>query len=110
MKKDISTTRSDVMTLAWQFIKRNGFSRSEALRVAWKNVKVRTSMHEGIVKFYFIKVDGTRREAYGTLAERLIPAHTDGQANRKKNDTIQVYFDTEKMAWRSFKKANLVTV
>lgn len=55
---------------------------------------------------YFRKVDGTIREAYGTLAERLTPA-TAGTSTRRPNDTVQTYFDTEKQEWRCFKKANL---
>lgn len=54
------------------------------------------------------KVDGSVREAYGTLKENLIPA-TSGD-NRKKNDTVQVYFDTERQEYRCFKKANLLNI
>jgi hypothetical protein len=60
-----------------------------------------------IVKFYFQKVDGSKREAYGTLNERAIPAIA-GTDTRRKNDTVQTYFDTEKQEWRCFKKANLL--
>ena len=97
---------SDVMRLAWQFVKRNGFSLSEALKVAWRNAKLKIAMRLKIVKFYFQRVDGAIREAYGTLAENIIP--TTGEANRKKNDTVQVFFDTEVQEWRCFKKANLI--
>lgn len=58
---------SEVMILAWQFVKRNGFSMSEALRCAWVNIKLKVAMKSRIVKFYFQKVDGSLREAYGTL-------------------------------------------
>lgn len=92
------------MNLAWQFIKRNGYSRSEALKCAWANIKLRARLAKGIVKFYFVKVDGSLREAYGTLASNLTPSVT---SNRKGNDTTQTYYDTEKQAWRCFKKANL---
>ena len=34
-------------------------------------------MRKRIVKFYFQKVDGTIREAYGTLSNVLIPASTN---------------------------------
>ena len=47
-------------------------------------------------------------EAYGTLKENLIPA-TSGES-RKKNDTVQVYFDTERQEYRCFKKANLLNI
>lgn len=102
------STLHDIMTLAWQFVKRNGFSMSEALKAAWANMKLRTAMNNRIVKFYFQKVDGSIREAYGTLKENLIPA-TNGD-NRKRNDTVQVFFDTEKQEWRCFKKANLISI
>ena len=97
-----------VMTLAWQFVKRNGFGLSEALKKAWCNVKLKAAMHAGVVKFYFQKVDGTKREAYGTLKESLMPA-TKG-TGRKPSDTVQVYYDTEKQEFRCFKKANLLSI
>jgi hypothetical protein len=62
-----------------------------------------------IVKFYFQKVDGSIREAYGTLNMNVVPA-TIGSDNRKKNDTVQTYYDTERQEWRCFKKANLLTI
>ena len=105
MKKNIL---HEIMSLAWQFVKRNGFTMSEALKCAWANMKLKAAMKQRIVKIYFKKVDGSIREAYGTLKENLIPA-TSGE-NRKKNDTIQVYFDTEKQEYRCFKKANLLNI
>lgn len=96
----------DVMTLAWQFVKRNGYTMSEALRCAWANMKLMKQMKDRIVKFYFQKVDGTMREAWGTLKSDLVPE--TGNSDRAKNDTVQCYYDTERQAWRSFKKANLV--
>lgn len=98
----------DIMSLAWQFVKRNGFTMSEALKLAWANIKLKAAMKQRIVKFYFQKVDGSMREAYGTLKENLIPA-TSGD-NRKRNDTVQVYFDTERQEYRCFKKANLISI
>ncbi len=98
----------EIMSLAWQLVKRNGFSISEALKCAWANMKLKAAMNQRIVKFYFKKVDGSVREAYGTLKENLIPA-TSGD-NRKKNDTVQVYFDTERQEYRCFKKANLLNI
>jgi len=100
---------SEVMRLAWQFVRRNGLSMSEALKVAWRNAKLKIAMRLKIVKFYFQKVDGTMREAYGTLATKLIPT-VAGNDDRKKNDTVMVYFDAERQEWRSFKKANLISI
>ncbi len=96
----------EIMKMAWQFVKRNGFTMSEAMKTAWLNAKVKAAMKERIVKFYFQKVDGSLREAYGTLKESLLPP-TQG-AGRKANDSLQTYFDTEKQEYRCFKRANLV--
>lgn len=105
----MSTSRrnqlSEVMSLAWQFVKRNGYSMREALIVAWANIKLRAAMLFKIVKFYYKKVDGSVREAYGTLKPSLLPPTNGG---RKANDTIQTYFDTEVGEYRCFKKANLM--
>ena len=96
------------MRQAWQMVKRNGLTMAEALRVAWLNFKLRIKMMAGIVKFYFTKVDGTIREAYGTLKTSLLPA-TKG-AERKPNPMVQVYFDTEKCEYRCYKVANLARI
>lgn len=108
MSTKIKNQLKEVMLMAWTFVKRNGFSKSEALKVAWANMKLKAVMKQRIVKFYFKKVDGSVREAYGTLKENLIPA-TSGES-RKKNDTVQVYFDTERQEYRCFKKANLLNI
>lgn len=96
-----------IMNLAWQFVKRNGYSMSEALTVAWQNFKLRREMATRIVKFYYLKVSGEPREAFGTLRTDLLPPTGDG---RKPNPTVQVYYDTEREAYRSFKKANLLSI
>lgn len=108
MSTKIKNQLKEVMLMAWTFVKRNGFSMSEAMKCAWANMKLKAAMKNRIVKFYFQKVDGSIREAYGTLKENLIPA-TSGD-NRKKNDTVQVYFDTERQEYRCFKKANLLNI
>ena len=108
MTTTVKNTLREVMTLAWQFVRKNGYTMSEALKTAWANIKLRSALGKRIVKFYFLKVDGTLREAYGTLKSELMPA--TGGDNRKRNDTVQVYYDTEREAYRSFKKANLIKI
>ena len=106
MSNERKSNLATIMRLAWQFVKRNGFTMSEALKCAWANMKLKNAMTGRIVKFYFTKVDGSIREAYGTLKESLLP--TTNGTGRKANDTIQTYYDTEKQEWRCFKKANLL--
>ena len=98
-----------IMQMAWQFVKRNGFTMAEALKAAWLNFKLRAAMALRIVKFYFQKVDGSIREAYGTLNPSMVPVASDSD-NRRKNDTVQVYYDTEVQDFRCFKRANLMMI
>lgn len=98
-----------IMQMAWQFVKRNGMILADALKKAWQVFKLKAQMMKGIVRFYFRKVDGTIREAYGTLRTDLMP-EIKGEDNRRKNDTVQTYFDTERQEFRCFKLANIVTL
>lgn len=109
MSTNFKNSMREVMSLAWQMVKKNGFSMSEALKVAWANLKLKAQMKNKIVKFYFKKVDGSVREAYGTLNEKLMPA-TTGTDKRAKNDTVQTYYDTERGEFRCYKKANLLSI
>ena len=102
-----TTNLSQIMRAAWQFFKTTGETFSVCLKRAWANFKLVSKMQKGIVKFYFQKVDGSIREAWGTLNEKLIPT-TTGTDKRAKNETVQTYFDTEKQEFRCFKKLNLV--
>lgn len=110
MSKSQREELKQVMSLAWQMVKKNGMSMGDAMRTAWKNIKLRAKMYAGIVKFYFQKVDGTIREAYGTLKAEIIGERGAESGKRKPNDTIQTYFDTEKEEFRCFKKANLFRI
>ena len=94
MATNLRNQLREVMNLAWQFVKKNGYTMAEALKCAWVNIKLRAALNKRICKFYFQKVDGSLREAYGTLKAELIP-QTKGD-ERKRNNTVQVYFDTEK--------------
>lgn len=96
-----------IMVQAWSFVKRNGYTMSEALKCAWANFKLKNAFTKGIVHFHFRKVDGTIREAFGTLKKSIVP-QTNG--NSRNNPTIQTYFDTEVGNWRCFKVANLISV
>ena len=63
-------------------------------------------MQKGIIRFYYRKVSGETREAFGTLTEKLMPGTKE--TGRKANETLQTYYDTECEEYRSFKKANLI--
>lgn len=98
----------EIMNLAWQMVRKNGYSLSQALKIAWANHKLQEAMKTKIIKFYYRKVTGEIREAFGSLKEDLLPETKE--SSRKPNDTVFIYFDTEKYEYRSFKKANLLLI
>nr|DAV59067.1 MAG TPA: hypothetical protein [Caudoviricetes sp.] len=95
------------MIMAWRFWHTTRRAFGDCLRLAWQNFKIVRRMQTDVVKFYFQKVDGSIREAWGTLREDIV-SPVNGNPHHKKNDTVQVYFDTERQEWRCFKRLNLV--
>lgn len=104
MKK---TELRNIMTLAWRFVRQNGYTISEALTTAWANFKLVNALKKQIVEFYYKKTDGTIRQAFGTLQSDRLP---ETAGTRKPVDTCQVYFDTMADGWRSFRKCNLIAI
>ncbi len=86
-----TTDLKNIMQLAWQFFRQTGLKFSECLKKAWANFKIKKKMQTQIVRFYFQKVNGEIREAWGTLKSDLLP---ETEHKRKPNNTVQVYFDT----------------
>ncbi len=99
---------SNIIAMAWRFFRITGESFADCLRKVWQNFKLVAAMRARIVRFYYRKVDGSIREAWGTLRADLIPPTTGN--DRKRNDTVQTYFDTERGEYRCFKKFNLVSI
>jgi len=105
MKANVKVQMKSIMAMAHSFVRMEGFTMSEALKVAWNNWKLRKIMSQQIVRFYFRKVDGSVREALGCLIPSMLPL-TKGTG--VSNPSIQTYYDTERGAYRSFRKANLL--
>ena len=108
MATSLRNALREILNLAWQFVRKNGYTMSEAMKVAWANYKLKQAMKNKIVKFYYRKVSGEIREAFGSLQDKLLPETKEN--GRKSNDTLFTYFDTERESWRSFKKANLINI
>ena len=64
------------------------------------------AMKSRIVEFFFVKKDGTLRQAFGTLQDDIILHLIKDTSNRQPNPYLVTYFDTEKSEFRSFKKVN----
>lgn len=108
MTQVVKNELRELMVMAWSFVKKNGYDMSEAMKVAWRNMKLRKKMTTRIVRFWFQKVDGSVREAFGTLDPSVMP-ETQG-SGRKSNETVQTYYDTEKSEFRCYKRANLLRI
>lgn len=80
---------------------------SEALKAAWKAIRVYSNMLVGKVMFTFKKVNGEIRHAIGTLFNLDYVRKTAGEGDSKNADVI-CFWDCEKEAFRSFKAATLI--
>lgn len=108
MATNFKNQMSELMKQAWMLVKVYGFSMAEAMKQAWQVLKLKSALKRGVVKFYYEKLDGTIRSAWGTLKDDLIP-ETKG-TERKKNESLITYYDNEKTSFRSFKVANFIKI
>ncbi len=100
-----------IMSLAWVIARETGMGIGDALRMSWKNFKLKLAMKQSVVSFTYRKVGGEIRNATGTLSESVIPSHNNAMGTgRKPNESVQCYFDCGKEAWRSFRKSNLISI
>ena len=99
---------SEIMRKAWMFVRKYGFTMAEAMKQAWALSKLKKAMKKGIVKFMYTKLSGEVRTAWGTLKDELIPTTDNG--NRKRNESVFTYWDSEKESFRCFKVANFLRV
>lgn len=93
-----------VMSDAWRIE-----SFSESLKRAWLLLKLKAQMKQKTVQFFYQKVNGEIRQAFGTLRDEVINTIVK-ETGRKPNDNMFIYFDTEKQEFRSFKKFNLIKI
>lgn len=97
-----------VMSDAWRN-RVTGESFSESLKRAWLLLKLKAQMKQKTVQFFYQKVNGEIRQAFGTLRDEVINTIVK-ETGRKPNDNMFIYFDTEKQEFRSFKKFNLIKI
>jgi len=96
--------KSQVCKIANQLVIQYHMSRPAAFRQAWAIMKLKQDMKNGPKKFVFMKKNGERRPAIGTLDVDYSPKG----APRKSNPLQIKYFDLEREAFRSFNAAYFV--
>ena len=99
---------SSIMSEAHRISRITGMSMSESLKRAWLNEKLNISMRTRICHFYYKKVSGEIREAYGTR----MPRYTEGtvQGTGRTHKDCFTYYDTIADGWRSFKTYNIISI
>jgi hypothetical protein len=98
---------SELMKNAWFLVRNYSMSLGDAMRQAWRIFKLKTAMHKGIVKFQFKKLDGSLRDAIGTLTDDALSTLVGSQYYNPSPKVVP-YYDCEKGAWRSFRKELLI--
>lgn len=64
----------------------------------------------GVVRFAYLKKDGSIREAIGTMDKVILKAKVKGTGVSPEKYQCCCYFDIEKGAFRSFRWQNLIAV
>ena len=62
---------------------------------------LRTRLHSGIVKFFFVKKDGSLREVIGTTNLTHIPTSGHPSGDRRSSHKVVPFWDFVAGGWRS---------
>lgn len=95
--------KTRLFRIAWSIVGQFD-SFADALKMAWKIVKLQFELCLGVVCFKYRKVDGSIRQAKGTLDNVPAVKGTD----KAKNWGNICYYDIDANGWRSFRAENLI--
>lgn len=87
-----------------------GYNLSQSLQTSAMIEALQFRLMNGTAHFLYRKKDGSIREAFGTLLERVTERNINGRGTPRKYYGCQAYFDIEEQAWRSFRYENLITI
>lgn len=109
MKKIASVNSSEIARLAAKNVVMNN---SDMLTATSKGVQLETMkkrmMRGEVVRFAYMKLDGSVRIAVGTLQKQAVEANIEGTGIPKRYIGMFAYLDLEKMAWRGFKEERFI--
>ncbi|MBQ7442281.1 MAG: DUF2693 domain-containing protein [Bacteroidaceae bacterium] len=69
---------------------------------------LRQHMRCSEVRFLYLKLDGSVREARGTLDASRIPADKLPRGKRQPSANVLTYFDTGRNEWRCFRRERII--
>lgn len=87
-----------------------GYALEQTLKVSSMIELLQYKLMNGSAHFLYRRKDGSVREAYGTLLEKVVRNNTSGYGEPRRYYGCQAYFDIEEQAWRSFRYENLITI
>ena len=103
MKQIATVSTNEIARYAAKNIVMNGSDTITAISKAAELETMKKRMMRGeVVRFAYMKKDGTVRVAVGTLHPQAVAANVKGTGIPKKFYGMFVYLDLEKMAWRGF--------
>ena len=108
--KATSNFRVRVMNFANHIFATQDYTWSAALKKAWTLYRLVKAMRQGVVKFFYEKVDGSARVAYGTLCNLPAGITFRKRSAKEPNFATLCYWDTKKNAFRSFRVENFIAV
>ena len=102
-----ATTATKANVIAYRTNARQVDAISKAILIEQLKMKLRSGQ---IVKFVYMKKDGSLRIARGTTNSDFISDKVFGRGETRENFYTTAYFDLERGQWRSFRWENLIAV
>lgn len=103
MKQIARISTNEIARYAAKNIVMNGSDTITAISKAAELETMKKRMMRGeVVRFAYMKKDGSVRVAVGTLQSQAVKANVKGTGIPKKFYGMFVYLDLEKMQWRGF--------
>lgn len=109
--KTLQVNQTNVISKAVQFVNNFNMDINDAVRKGIMLEQLRNRMVNGeLVKFKYMKVDGSIRNAIGTLHADVVAANTKANGSYRKPQGTFCYIDLENFGWRSFREERLIEI
>lgn len=109
MKQIAKVNTNEIARYAVKNIVKNHVDTLTATSKAIELETMKKRMMRGeVVRFAYMKLDGSVRIAVGTLQEHAVKANVEGTGIPKRFLGMFAYLDLERMDWRGFKEERFV--
>ena len=109
--KAFQVNQTNVIAKAVQFVNYYNMDINDAVRKGIMLEELKQRMVNGeLVKFKYMKVDGSIRNAIGTLQADVVVANTKANGTYRKSQGTFCYIDLENFGWRSFREERLIEI